>query len=540
MIFSAYPYHLEDQLYVHTTICKYGLTTSVSPRILSLKLHTVTRLKSSFTKMAAQLFLGNIFAPTGILVDRSGNTYLNTDTGTGAILTKFSPNGSVLGQVSISSGFLDITSSVKLAIVSSGTNNETILALRPDGLILSINPNTLSVQTFLDLRSLNINASTVFDIATRSTVNLSGVIQTQSSTYGDIAINQSGNAIELYITGLSPAQTFPFVTRIQIQNNTIQSANVLMTSRADALAISPQTPRLERGIAVNNQGVVLTTLPIAIPPSGGGTPLQAFDVPVGFQTSFDPTNGVSQNEAPSILNNIDVYSQGMTSDASGNFYIATNSVGSAALGVPGQGALIEISPNLSRVIRAEGLGLTASTFRDVAINPINQQALVTVNTFSVGPVADDLVAAFLPNASTNSISSTSSSLGESVVQSVLNNMALVTQSNSYLSDETNSYNPTIIRPYLPPQNSSGESSISTLSSEAFINNQSSREILTTSNQGNEAPPELPSSGLKKNILEVNEESLFPTFQVRESSLSSLEINPQYLRPLPTRSCRPVF
>lgn len=105
--------------------------------------------------MSTVLF-NNLLIPVGVLADANQNIYFSRDTGFGTVLTKVAVDGTVVGEVPISTGFLDIESAAKLAAVPSSGQ---ILALRADGLILGVDPTTLGTTPLLDLRSLTIDTS---------------------------------------------------------------------------------------------------------------------------------------------------------------------------------------------------------------------------------------------------------------------------------------------------------------------------------------------------------------------------------------------
>lgn len=315
----------------------------------------------------------DLSSPNGVIFDDSGNLYIaslisttsfiNTPPSIPAI-TKIDSFGNLVGQLS-----LNALAVPKLEFIP-GSN--ILIALDENGLFSIIDSTSLTLINNFYLNNLPVDASAVLDVSTGFISNLSGFIQNSSSTYGDFDIRVAGNTIQFFITGISQAQGLPFVLRIEFENGLLTDSKVLFSSTADAQSISPQSPRLNRGIAVNSQGTVLTTLPLP-------TTQQPIDFSVAFNADIEVFDGIGANEFVFVNNQLDIYSQGMTTDALGNFYIATNSVGSGALGVPGEGALIVISPNISDITFAQGVGLINSSFRDIAINPVNGLPIVTVD-----------------------------------------------------------------------------------------------------------------------------------------------------------------
>jgi hypothetical protein len=339
-------------------------------------------------------------SPQGVAFDSSGNLYVSglvSFTSLPGIppsepaIIKFASDGTVVGQVRAG-----LFSAPKLEFVPE---IGALFALSEDGLFQSFNSNTLNSLGSFDLNDISTDTSAIYDIVTGQISNFGGAINTQLASFGDFDIRVAGDITQVFIAGYSQAQAFPFVLRLEFQNNVgLTEAKVILASSADALSIGKQTPRLNRGIAVNAQGVVLTSLPLP----ATSAPI---DVPIAIGADFDAQDGLSQGEVPAILNQVDVYSQGITTDTAGNFYIATNSVGSGTLGVPGEGALIVLSADLTQFVFAQGIGVPLSSFRDVAINPTNKIPFVTADGFFPPPAQDDLLVAFPEAAFTASISS---------------------------------------------------------------------------------------------------------------------------------------
>jgi hypothetical protein len=294
--------------------------------------------------------------PVGVVTDAQGNILISHDNVSAPVVRKFSPNGAQLGAVAVG-GFIDINNIGYLArIPASGF----VLNQFADGRIITIDPNTLQVVNFLNIRQLQVDVSAVFDLASGTFGNFGGLILPQNSSYGDIAVLQRGNTTDIFVAGLSVA--FPFVLRIRFQGNTLQSAKVMISSRASA---APNN-NLARGVAVNTQNIVLTTLPITR--TGGN-----FDVAVAFGADF--TEGTGQS--PQILlNGADMSSRGIGTDARGNFYVATGAIGTSLGGAQGSGAVAIFSARLSPItLITFGQGVFDS--RDVAISPSGATSYVT-------------------------------------------------------------------------------------------------------------------------------------------------------------------
>ena len=329
-----------------------------------------------------------VYTPVGVSTDDDGHIYVSHDNVSETLVTKYRHDGTVVGSVQIG-GFFDIGALGSLARIPSSA---TLLHLLSDGRILAIDPNTLAVAPLLDIRELAVDATAVYDVFTGTVSSFGGAIQTSLSTFGDLAIREHSGRTDLYVTGLSQAQTFPFLMRVRVENDAITDAHVLLSSAAETVTDSLQAQRLTRGVAVNPQGVVLTSLPyVLVDEDGNPTAERAHDVLVAIPDSFDPADGIDQEEVPRLVlgGGTDVYSQGMTADAAGRFYIATNSVGTSALGVPGEGALVVLADE--RVAAVLSLGRALTSFRDVAVSEQDGRVYVSMELFSVDPALDLVV-----------------------------------------------------------------------------------------------------------------------------------------------------
>ncbi|MGC1526842.1 MAG: hypothetical protein WA783_12410 [Phormidesmis sp.] len=338
----------------------------------------------------ANLIFDSLTAPNGVAFDNNGNFYLASLASvasivpgippTQATIFKFDPSGNLIGELPVMS-----FANPKLEFVPE---LNLLVSIEENGQLLLIDPTTLSITGSINLNQLPVDASTVLDITTNTLQNLSGFIQSGTSTYGDFDIRVVDNRIQFFISGQSQAQSFPFVLRVTLENGELAESRVLFSSTADAQSIAPQSPRLSRGIAVNPQGTVLTTLPLP-------STQQPLDFVVAFNADVEVADGIGENELLFVNNQVDVYSQGLTTDTIGNFYITTNSVGSGVLGVAGEGALIVVPSDVSTFTFAQGIGVFGSSFRDVAINPITNVPFAIVDD-GLSPISGggDLLVAF--------------------------------------------------------------------------------------------------------------------------------------------------
>ena len=150
------------------------------------------------------------------------------------------------------------------------TNSGDILELLPSGQLLAYSPTGGTYFQYDNLPNYVANASSVFDVQTGSSVNLSSQINLTNATYGDFGIYNNSLVIA------AESNNWDFVMRLTY-GSAGGAATVLVASPAsDGLSASPE------GVAVDSQGTVLTTLPYA--PAGSST---AIHVPVGFSLFYD-------------------------------------------------------------------------------------------------------------------------------------------------------------------------------------------------------------------------------------------------------------
>lgn len=346
--------------------------------------------------------------PVGIATDLQGNVFVGYEDFGGA-LAVFNPSGTAIGRIQLSPLIspVDLYSNARLALDPSSGQ---ILALFPAGSLKSINPSTGAITPLLDLKQLSIRTDRVYDIAQGGIVNATAQIQPALANYGDIAVFSGNGFTDLYISGLSAS--FPFVMRLRFTQAGLSSADVLVSSIASAAPNQGQPP----GVAVNSQGTVLTTLPV---PNSNAT--GNFNVPVFFPTDLDPHQGTG-SFVPQVIG-IDIASIGMTTDTTGNFYIATSAVGTSLGGTAGSGAVVVLSPTL-QVLNVLPIAQSATlASNDVAVNPTGDRLYVTFNN----TLAPSGGVALFPIASTQDVltrtSSTSQWVGTEVDESLMQSLS---------------------------------------------------------------------------------------------------------------------
>jgi hypothetical protein len=198
--------------------------------------------------------------------------------------------------------------------------------------------------------------------------NFSGNILPGRITYGDLAVLRRGNQFDFYMTGVSVNTAFVMRFRL-LPNGTTVGPQVLVASSLTTAG----TVNQPRGVAVNANGTVITTLPAIAGPTG------AIDSLVAFSADFVPGAG----SPPAIgRGQFDFTSRGMTTDTAGNFYVATGAVGTSVCGVSGSGALVFLSANLA-TFRCLNLNAILALSEDVAISPANDRAYMTLDTGQV-------------------------------------------------------------------------------------------------------------------------------------------------------------
>jgi hypothetical protein len=254
-----------------------------------------------------------------------------------------------------------------------------IYLLSPNGDILIIGPDTLQeIAERIQIRGLDVDTSAVFDVNAES---FNSFELTPETLFGDIAVfhAQAGNVSEqlkLFLTGLSDG--FPFVLQLQLDPTTgdVLSSRVILTSTA----IAPDSLSLPRGIAVNRQGSVLTTLPV----STADAVIDCPDAVVTFTHNFSDT----EVDLPQVLPaSGGIPSWGMTTDANDNFYLVTGGVGNMACLRSGVGALVFVpfpfAPFTFSITPITVFPASISHPQDTAVSRLSDRSVyVTISNFN--------------------------------------------------------------------------------------------------------------------------------------------------------------
>ncbi|RIK86696.1 MAG: hypothetical protein DCC67_02465 [Planctomycetota bacterium] len=298
--------------------------------------------------------------PTGVTTDSFGNVsvfHVSTDSFSTVVSTLTSLGQPIAPSTRV---LLDTPASLfTLRAPFAGYPAGEILALGQEGNLYLYQPGT-AIATFIgSLRNFVYDASAIYDVQTGVTSSFGGVILPQQATYGDFAVHGD----TLVAAGF---YTFPFVLSLRITADGYEG-KVLASSQTTGAR-----PGIARGVAVNNQGRVLTTLPYS--PSGDLN----FGVDKPFAFDLDFHAGGQRPYQP-----IDVAfmsSWGMTTDTFGNYLVSTGVVGSSELPNAG-GGLVRIASDFSQHEAYDFSPGGSSLFygRDVAVNPDNTIAYVAVN-----------------------------------------------------------------------------------------------------------------------------------------------------------------
>ena len=327
--------------------------------MLLLSLHT-----SAFAQFST--FVQNINLPVGIETTTSGNLLVSHDLLSYTAISTFDPNAQNLGHIRVGNGIVDVEAMGHLAKIPS---SESVFTLFGDGRLGIYTPSNASFSLLGSLRSVNADVTSVYDMASQSFRNMGGIILPQVAFYGDIAVYEEEGKLEVFATGISVAH--PFVMRLSWVNENYQGAKVIVST----FQTTAPNSNIARGIAVNQQGLVVTTLPYS--------PTTApFDTGVAFPVDFSTLPQF-------FMGRQDMASRGMTTDNDGNFYIATGSIGTT-LKNGGSGALVAFNATLSQY-SVFSLATPASIIDsyDIAISPdghrlymnvVNQKTILTMPT----------------------------------------------------------------------------------------------------------------------------------------------------------------
>jgi len=315
-----------------------------------------------------QMVLTSLQRSNGVTTDATGQVFVHHELALQNLVTRFLPDGMAVGSFPIGT-FTDLDFSGRLATdLSTGSGETRILDLVQAGVLFSIDPATGAQSSLFDLRFVPPDATAVYDIVTRQVQDFSSVILPEQITYGDVAVLRRGVQLDLYVTGVS--SNTAFVLRITLLPGMPSVPRVLVAS-----ALTPAGTVIEpRGVAVNVNGRVLTTLPALAVPAVG-----ILDSLVAFSADMEPEVG-----PPPDVGGFEFTSRGMATDTGGNFYVATGSGAAGLCGGSDMAALGIFTPLLDppRCFPLGGVP-AGSLALDVAVSLTNDRVYLTLTTGEV-------------------------------------------------------------------------------------------------------------------------------------------------------------
>jgi hypothetical protein len=209
--------------------------------------------------------------PTGIVVDSTGSVFVQSqplpEFGGGGLL-KFDANGNLMTQNN------QLTGNFRLALDSA---SNIIWAQEMNGILYSVDPDTLLAQPVIDLRTWimgNILQSQAFNILT----GMPDTLVMVNPVFGDIATWQSGaGQLDVLVTGLTNTSGgMPFVLRLSLNNGTLQNPQIVVTSLPSAVVLPPPLDTFPSGLAINSNGTVLAPLPTELDSNSAAQATQLF------------------------------------------------------------------------------------------------------------------------------------------------------------------------------------------------------------------------------------------------------------------------
>ncbi len=294
------------------------------------------------------VFVNGLQFPLGLATDQDGNVFVHSDATFTTLLTKYNADGMPLGQIQLGGITVDQFGGSRL-VRDPITGN--ILLLTTHGVLYFIDRNTGQGGVLVDLSRLAFSTyDKVFDVLLRG-YRPFGI---GNPDYGDFtALRRSDTLMDLFIFATTGASGgFPFVMRVRVdyQQLPAYSADVILTSQGTTAGNVNQP----EGIAVNAAGTVLTALPFPVrrqsPPDDIGGFANGL---VAFGADFSNTaNCPADPSCPRWIftypdgQPVDFDNAGMTTDAAGNFYIASGIVGSSVCGLAAGDALVVFPSNL--------------------------------------------------------------------------------------------------------------------------------------------------------------------------------------------------
>jgi len=331
--------------------------------ILTLNLTIIENAQSE------PIIFAQVTNPTGVVVDNTGSVFVQSLSPPefGGGLLKFDANGNLMAQNN------QLTGKFRLAM---DLLHNVIWAQEMNGVLYSIDPDTLQAQPVIDLRAWimsNHLQNPVFNILT----GVPNTLVMFNPVFGDIATWQSGtDQLDVLVTGLTNADGgMPFVLRLSFKNGTLQNPQIVVSSIPSTVTLP--SPLDTSGIAINSNGTVLTPLPTELDPDSDAQATQLFLSIFGaeFPNSAD---SASPNFIPTFENS-QAFATGMTASDKDNGFFATTIANGFGCGA-GPAVLFfpQTLDSATCIMDLSSLGLGNIEPADIAIDPNNQFLYVTM------------------------------------------------------------------------------------------------------------------------------------------------------------------
>ena len=312
-----------------------------------------------------------LMIPNGISVDAPGNVYIHSGGGSTTLLTKVTPDGSELLQISLGDPPIDYLRFVESHLaIDPDPQLDRLYLLSPEGDLLFFIASTLEEIGRLNIQELAaVDTTAVYDVATSGTT--SNFALSPYATFGDIAVSRpisGANTASWFVTGISNGMAF--VMRIPMQNSPyeVSGAKVILVSTL----VSPMSLDRPRGVAVKDADV-LTTLPLLA--SNSACP----DVVIRFSAT---ASSLSQSYVSDLSGTAGMPSWGMSADANG-FYLTIGGMQNADCWQGGRGSLAFMPASLTGITKTVSLPASADGRPgDVSVGSNPAVAYVTVPDYN--------------------------------------------------------------------------------------------------------------------------------------------------------------
>ncbi len=255
---------------------------------------------------------------TGVAINTSGDIFVSYDSGGGEQSIYEVPpegRGGNVATISGDPGMLSMVgSSATLPVTSSSGTlpSSDILELEPNGQLFAIDPASESYFAYGNsLAGITPSASSVYDVQTGTSENITSDINLAGATFGDFGIYENS----IVVAGQS--NDWDFVLRLTYGSSDTDVVGTVLAASpppSDGASVSPQ------GVAVDSQGTVLATLPYS--PTAL---ISANNVAVGFSLFYD-SGSSPQPFIPALgLTSVPtIESNGIAVDSQNNFILAAS------------------------------------------------------------------------------------------------------------------------------------------------------------------------------------------------------------------------